>query len=51
MVVRLAVQGVSVHDARIVAAMRAHGVDHILTLNGADFSRFPGTTVLDPKAI
>ena len=39
------------HDARIVAAMRTHGMTHLLTFNVGDFARFPGLTVLDPKAI
>jgi predicted nucleic acid-binding protein len=32
-----AVQGVQVHDARLVAGMKAHGIDRILTHNVADF--------------
>jgi predicted nucleic acid-binding protein len=39
-----AVQGVQVHDARLVALMSAHGVIRILTLNTSDFQR--GTRVL-----
>lgn len=38
-------------DARLVAAMRTHGVAHILTFNVGDFARYPGLTVLDPTAI
>jgi predicted nucleic acid-binding protein len=38
-------------DARLVAAMQTHGVIRILTLNGADFARFPGIAVLDPAAV
>lgn len=38
-------------DARLVAAMRTHGVTRILTFNGADFARFPGIVVLDPAAL
>ena len=45
------VQGVQVHDSRLVALMRAHGIGHILTLNGGDFARFPGITVLDPAGV
>ncbi|HEY5141043.1 MAG TPA: type II toxin-antitoxin system VapC family toxin, partial [Methylococcales bacterium] len=33
------VSGVQVHDARLVAAMKEHGVTHILTLNTTDFVR------------
>lgn len=39
------------HDARYVAAMRAHGLTHLLTFNGADFARFTGITVLDPNTV
>jgi predicted nucleic acid-binding protein len=39
------------HDARLVAAMRTHGVTHLLTFNGADFARYPGLTVLDPAIV
>jgi len=35
-------------DARLVAAMRTHGVTRLLTFNRADFGRFPGLTILDP---
>src|ERR1700722_7765228 len=48
-VVRHSVSGVQVHDARLVAAMRTHGVKHILTLNDADFRRYPDITVTNPS--
>ena len=38
------------HDARLVAAMRTHGVTDLLTFNGGDFRRFPGITIVDPAA-
>jgi predicted nucleic acid-binding protein len=44
------VSGRLAHDARLVAAMRTHGLTELLTFNGADFRRFPGVTVLDPAA-
>lgn len=44
-------KGKIAHDARLVAAMRTHGVTRLLTFNGADFARFPGITVLDPVAV
>jgi predicted nucleic acid-binding protein len=43
-----AVQGVQVHDARLVEFMQAHGIAHILTLNGADFARYPTVTAVTP---
>ncbi len=42
------VQGKQVHDARLAALMLSHGVTHIVTLNGRDFTRYPGLTVIDP---
>lgn len=40
LVVRYRISGVHVHDARLVATMRVHGVAHLLTLNASDFVRF-----------
>ena len=34
------------HDARIVAAMKVHGITHLLTLNAGDFKRFSDITVV-----
>lgn len=34
------VKGVQVHDARLVAAMITHGLNHILTFNVKDFKRY-----------
>lgn len=50
LVVQYRVSGKQVHDARLAALMLAHGLTHILTLNGADFARYPGITVIDPAA-
>ena len=47
-VVQYGVSGIQVHDARLVAAMYTHGISHILTLNGSDFSRFSGLTAVHP---
>jgi predicted nucleic acid-binding protein len=47
-VVQYGVLGVQVHDARLAASMYVHGVDHILTLNVTDFSRFTGLTAVHP---
>lgn len=40
LVVAYGVSGVQVHDARLAAAMLAHGVTHVLTFNVADFGRY-----------
>lgn len=50
LVVQHSVRGKQVHDARLVALMMAHGVTHIMTLNAADFARYPQITVIDPSA-
>lgn len=44
-------QGRHVHDARLVAAMIVHGLDHILTFNVSDFTRYPGITAVDPATV
>jgi predicted nucleic acid-binding protein len=45
------VSGVQVHDARLAAAMRVHGLSHILTSNDADFSRYPGIVAVHPREL
>ena len=50
-VVRHGVFGVQVHDARLAASMYIHRVNHILTLNVADFSRFDGLTAVHPETV
>jgi predicted nucleic acid-binding protein len=51
LVVAHSVMGVQVHDARLVAAMLAHGITHLLTLDARDFKRYPGITVVHPVEI
>lgn len=41
-------KGKTSHDARLYAAMLAHGVDHIITFNKSDFQRYKGLTTLFP---
>lgn len=45
------VRGKEAHDARIAAAMLAHGVTHILTFNGSDFKRFKDVKAVDPADV
>jgi predicted nucleic acid-binding protein len=45
------VTGVSVHDARVVAQMLVWQVSTILTLNPADFLRYPGIVVQTPAEL
>jgi predicted nucleic acid-binding protein len=50
-VVEHKVSGVQVHDARLVAIMIVHKVNHILTLNAPDFDRYLGITAISPNQI
>lgn len=50
LVVAHGVQGVKVHDARLVAAMNVHGVRRLLTFDTGDFARY-GIEVLQPAAV
>lgn len=45
------VAGVQVHDTRLVAAMRVHGVKRILTFNKKDFVRFAGIEAVHPEEV
>jgi predicted nucleic acid-binding protein len=51
LVVAHACHGRVSYDARLVAAMRTHGITHLLTRNATDFARFPGLTLLDPLTV
>ncbi len=42
------VSGRQVHDANHVAAVMAHGLDGILTLDERDFRRYPGIAIIRP---
>lgn len=46
-----AVRGVQVHDARLVAAMLAHGIDSILTFNTRDFARYTAIHAIHPAQV
>ncbi len=45
------VSGVQVHDARLVAAMRVHGVKRVLTLNQRDFARYGDIEAIHPSSV
>ena len=51
LVVVHAVSGVQVHDARIAAIMLTHGIGALLTLNGRDFARFTGVSIIHPREV
>lgn len=51
-VVQYGVSGVQVHDARLVAVMRVHGLTHLLTFNTADFARYSDRiTTVHPQSL
>ena len=52
-VLTLGVTGIKVHDIRLVAAMVAHGLTHILTFDVKDFERYIplGITVVHPEDV
>ena len=35
----------------LAAAMRVHGVTHLLTLNSSDFARYPGIAAVHPATL
>jgi len=43
--------GAKVHDTRLVATMKVHGLDRILTFNMQDFGRYKGVTAVHPEAV
>lgn len=45
------VKGKNTRDARLVAAMKVHGVAQVLTFNPTDFARYHNITVLTPQAL
>jgi predicted nucleic acid-binding protein len=51
LVVQYGVSGGQVYDARLVAAMRVHGVQDILTFNDRDFTRYADIRAVQPLAI
>jgi predicted nucleic acid-binding protein len=51
LLVTYSVSGVQVHDARLVAAMRVHGIKHILTFNDRDFTRYADIQAVHPRTV
>ena len=43
--------GAKVHDAYLVAAMKTHGCNHILTFNTSDFTRYDDIQSIDPRTL
>jgi len=51
LIVNHSVSGVKVHDAKIVAAMKAHNIQNLLTFNAKDFKRYTNIKAVEPKDI
>jgi predicted nucleic acid-binding protein len=51
LVIKHRVSGKPTHDARLVAAMKVHGLNSILTFNTGDFTRYPGIEVVHPADV
>jgi predicted nucleic acid-binding protein len=51
LVVAYRVSGVKVHDARLVAVLRAYRIRHLLTFNEADFWRYEEVVVVTPESL
>lgn len=51
LVIQFQVMGKPAHDARLVAAMRVHGLTAILTFDRTGFSRYPGIEVIHPEQV
>ncbi|MCY7376813.1 MAG: type II toxin-antitoxin system VapC family toxin [Pyrinomonadaceae bacterium] len=51
LVVNHSVSGVKVHDAKIVAAMKAHNIQNLLTFNVKDFRRYTEIKAIEPKDV
>ena len=51
LVVNHSVSGVQVHDAKIVAAMKAHNIQNLLTFNAKDFKRYTDIKAIEPKDV
>jgi len=51
LVIQHRVSGKQVHDARLVATMRVHGIRQILTFNLGDFNRYPEIHAVSPEEV
>lgn len=51
LVIQHQVSGKQAHDARIAAAMKVHGVTHLLTFNTDDFKRYTDIAAVHPASL
>jgi predicted nucleic acid-binding protein len=45
------IRGKRVHDARLVAVLQVHAVDHLITFNTQDFTAFGSLSLVDPRSV
>ena len=45
------IHGKRVHDARLVAVLQAHAVEHLITFNTSDFAAFSSVSLVDPRSL
>jgi hypothetical protein len=52
LVKRLPIHGKRVHDARLVAVLQAHAVEHLITFNVSDFATFSSfVSLIEPRSL
>jgi predicted nucleic acid-binding protein len=51
LVQRFPVHGKRVHDARLVAVLQAHAIEHLISFNTQDFAAFPFLSLFDPHQL
>lgn len=52
LVKQLPIHGKRVHDARLVAVLQAHAVEHLITFNVSDFATFSSlVSLIDPRSL
>ena len=51
LVKQLPIHGKRVHDARLVAVLQAHTVEHLITFNTSDFGAFSSLSLVDPNSL
>jgi predicted nucleic acid-binding protein len=51
LVVKYSVSGTKVHDAKIVASMKVHNIQNLLTFNAKDFKRYTDIKAVEPKDV
>ena len=51
LVKQLPIHGKHVHDARLVAVLQTHAVEHLITFNASDFAAFPSLSLVGPYSL